>query len=188
MYKNMNWVVFVILSFISSVAMTYVVDESLFEVVTHVASNGHVYNECNELRTDGRPSKVRMVNGKRDFEELVVKASKIKPVVIKVFSLDSQLCKETQGMFQDIADELEQDVMCVSLNLFDRYGSSMQNYTMIKELMASFVTPGELQVSFHFPTFFLYKNGKFLAKNGKIERICEKQKLCDEIKLRLQEA
>lgn len=145
------------LVFVYSLLNGYQVREGLFEHFTDEKAHNTVaaYLVEYENRDDGTPSGVVIVNGITAFNEVVLKGSVLKPVVVKIHSVKSTDSARSLPLFQEIAGECADKAVCVAMDLFATHKEQPENYQVILHIMAKFGI-NRLQL----PTYLFYKNGK----------------------------
>jgi hypothetical protein len=144
------------LVFVYSLLNGYPVRESLFKHFTDdKAPDTAAYLVEYENRDDGTPSGVVIVNGVTAFNEVVLKGSVLKPVVVKIHSVKSTDSTRSLPLFQEIAGECAEKAVCVAMDLFATHKEQPENYQVILHIMAKFGI-NRLQL----PTYLFYKNGK----------------------------
>lgn len=105
-----------------------------------------------EQRDAGGLSKVVTIGGLHAFKQAVLMGSFARPVVLKVYAAQSKESGEVKPHFQDVADQFDQKVSCVAINLLDH---GTENRAIVAHLLAKC---GIHRVDL--PLFLFFKNGQ----------------------------
>lgn len=105
-----------------------------------------------EQRNSGEPSKVVNICGLPAFKQMVLLASFNKPVVVKVYAVASVESGKVKPHFQDVADQLDQKVSCIAINLVEQ---GVQNRAIVAHILAQC---GINRVDL--PLFLFFRNGR----------------------------